>query len=439
MTGINVQGEDQALPSGSGSGSSATLRTPVDRSTETQSDEEIVRTRTEACQRIIDDAMSGLLSGETFITKLRETGITAEEAEDFINQLEQRQAQQGTNPDSEPRPSSPIPNSVRDNPNPVNTADSLAWAVLRAKVDQLRGNDSENSRRIPNGLISNEMANLFGLSPSEGSIPASVLAKAPYLANLSDGGVSDLHLETTQDLLIAFSPAGVQETLISKAQLANLAVPLPRSIWRKIILDQYIDFEKLFASMEKGYDHQDDPKDFGGGYALVKKDQAFSKRALHSEAEWTRVYDAWSAATSLFFRHRENELRNYRSIVMDLFRAASKNPLVAIEFDIEVRDKYARKPFHLDNRDYLNFPLLSQMFRGTGPSSQLRSSIKRPIGSSSGGNTKRVDVPCRNWSFGSCKTDPCPNKRKHGVCCVCGGDHRAKDNESCFIKLQSRN
>lgn len=32
-----------------------------------------------------------------------------------------------------------------------------------------------------------------------------------------------------------------------------------------------------------------------------------------------------------------------------------------------------------------------------------------------------------------------PNRRKHGVCCICGEGHRAKDNESCFALLQNRN
>ena len=71
--------------------------------------------------------------------------------------------------------------------------------------------------------------------------------------------------------------------------------------------------------MEKGYDHPDDPKDFGDGYALIKKDQAFSKRPVHTEADWIRVFGAWSSGVAFFFPHREDELRNYQTIVMDLF------------------------------------------------------------------------------------------------------------------------
>jgi hypothetical protein len=57
-------------------------------------------------------------------------------------------------------------------------------------------------------------------------------------------------------------------------------------MWHKIVLDQFVDFEKLFSSMEKGYNHHNDVKDFGVGYALVKKEQAFTKHKLCSEADW---------------------------------------------------------------------------------------------------------------------------------------------------------
>ncbi|KAF8231816.1 hypothetical protein L208DRAFT_1275182, partial [Tricholoma matsutake] len=314
--------------------------------------------------------------------------------------------------------------------------ESLAWAVLRAKVDELRDLGSQGSRGPTTALLSDEIANLLGIQNPKGSIPVSVLSKAPYLAELSTATAADPHLEQTQDLVAAFSSQATQDTLVVKAQFAPVSVPLPRTTWHKIILDQFVDFEKLFASMERGFEHLDDPKDFGAGYALVKKDQAFSKSKLLTEADWTRVFDAWSAGTSFFFRHRESELLAYRSIVMEFFRTAP-DPSVAINYDLEVCDRYARKPFRLDNQDQLHYPLFAQVFQGSS-SLPPRSSLKHVVPPSSTGTSKCVDVPCRNWSFGTCKTDPCPNKRKHGVCCVCGEGHRAKDNAQCFMILQSR-
>ena len=192
--------------------------------------------------------------------------------------------------------------------------------------------------------------------------------------------------------------------------------------------------------MDMGYDHHDDPKDFGAGYALVKKDQAFSKRALRTEADWIWVFGAWAVGVAFFFPHREAELRDYQAIVMDLFRAVPANPLIGISFDVQVCDKYSKKPFHLDDRAQLNLPLLAQMLSPSTPNPPRAN--KRSISSQAvapASNLKRADVPCRNWNFGTCKAEICLNHRKHGICCICGEGHRVKDNEQCFALLQSRN
>jgi hypothetical protein len=193
--------------------------------------------------------------------------------------------------------------------------------------------------------------------------------------------------------------------------------------------------------MDKGYDHHDDLKDFGAGYVLVKKDQAFSKRPLWTEADWIRVFGAWSAGVVIFFPHLDVELQGYQAIVMDLFWAAPTNPLVAITFDIHVRDKYSKKPFLLNDRDQLNFSLLTQML---SPASPILARPNKRVGSSQPASSsssiqKHVDVPCCNWSLGICKTDICPNCRKHGVCYICGEGHQARDNEPCSALLHTPN
>ena len=128
---------------------------------------------------------------------------------------------------------------------------------------------------ITNGTLSDKLSTLLELFSGKGVMPASVLAKALHLAKLSDPVISDPHLKKAQDLVLVFSPQNIQDILVNKAQFAPVRDPLPQTIWCKILLDSYVDFEKLFASMEKGYDYHDDPKDFGAGYALIKKDQAF--------------------------------------------------------------------------------------------------------------------------------------------------------------------
>ena len=93
-----------------------------------------------------------------------------------------------------------------------------------------------------------------------------MLAAAPHLAKLSAASKSDPHLDATQKLQSVFSPEKVQDMIISEAQLAPLAEPLPHSIWQKILQDQFVDFEKLFASMDRGYDHNNEPKDFAADF-----------------------------------------------------------------------------------------------------------------------------------------------------------------------------
>jgi hypothetical protein len=61
--------------------------------------------------------------------------------------------------------------------------------------------------------------------------------------------------------------------LVNNLQLFTLAEPLPQSICKKIVQDDFIDFEKLYTSMEKGYDHKDEPKTLVEGFTIVKKDQ----------------------------------------------------------------------------------------------------------------------------------------------------------------------
>jgi hypothetical protein len=102
-------------------------------------------------------------------------------------------------------------------------------------------------------------------------------------------------------------------------QLQELADPLPRSIWRSIIQDHYVDFEKVFAALGSGYDHQDDPKEFAGGFALVKKDQASAKRPVKTESDWIRVFGAWRTGVCLLYPHRTAELSAYLRAVTDLF------------------------------------------------------------------------------------------------------------------------
>jgi hypothetical protein len=122
-------------------------------------------------------------------------------------------------------------------------------------------------------------------------------------------------------------------------------------------------------------------------------------------------------------------------MVMDIFHATPSNPTAAINFDVEAHDQYAKQPFHMDGCSHLHLPLLTHLFTTANASSSSSVSHKRAVSPSSVSSTaKRIDVPCHNWNWGRCQ-DPCPNRRKHGTCCLCGEDHSAKD--ICLATLRS--
>ncbi|KAJ6548259.1 hypothetical protein B0H10DRAFT_1851416, partial [Mycena sp. CBHHK59/15] len=126
----------------------------------------------------------------------------------------------------------------------------------------------------------------------------------------------------------------------------------------------------------------------------------------------------------LSYPHRAVELSGYLRVVTDLFRAVPHDPMVASRFDAEARDKYAKSPYHMDNRNKHNLTLLAQMLRPAP-------------GGQKAGSSKRAGTVCENWNLGFCH-DPCEYCRMHGTCSECGDSHRAKDNDKCLAALQAR-
>ena len=422
---------------------------------------EATRQRAEALETIVSDVVEGRLPLSEFAKHLQDAGASPVEGEDYLQQLTQRLEQQRKDKEKEKQPDShPDEQAIREStPEGLSEAeadefrtrrealleevrvreasdrrkavDTAAWALLNAKISRLAS--SQSSNETTSLLSADDLAKLLGVERSSPqSLPASVLALAPHLAELSTSAISDPHIEETWKLRQAIGADKTIDSLINLMQVQPLVDPVPRSIWRSIIQDHFVDFEKLFASMDRGYDHNDEPRDFGGGYALIKKEQISSKRPLRSESDWARVFGAWSSAVVLVYRHRSSELQGYQRMVTDLFRAVPHDPSIAIAFDLEARDRYAKSPFCMDDRSQLNVPLLARMFQG-GSSFKKRSNPAPPSNTPS----KRSSVPCWNWNMGLCSA-PCPNGRRHGICSECEGGHRAKDEAVCNTLLQAR-
>jgi hypothetical protein len=263
---------------------------------------EEVRLRVEGFKTLVDDVVEGRVPSRNFLHKLKDLGATAGEAKDYLNLLEQRLEQQRKElepvdpaDDGLPAPDQreQTPEGLteveiadfrarrseaeaaarnRDEENRRKAAESTAWAILQAKLAQLRPPVHE-SPPVP-GLSADVLAELFDIRRQSSSLtlPSSVLAIAPHLQDLSGSSMGNPHVEATWKLRRALTSEKTLDTLVDLLQIQPLHDPIPRSIWKAIAQDQYVDFEKLHASMDRGYDHNDEPCEFAGGFALVKKD-----------------------------------------------------------------------------------------------------------------------------------------------------------------------
>ena len=263
------------------------------------------------------------------------------------------------------------------------------------------------------------------------SIPSSVLDAAPHLRHLTTNTIKDPHLEETWKLQNSFMGNDALDPIITLLQSQSLAQPLPQSIWKPIVQDHYVDFEKLLASMEPGYDHNNELKDFGDGYALVRKDHASTKKPLRNEADWLQVFGAWKIGVVLLYPHRQDELGEYECMVCSIFHVAPHNPLSGIQFNSKTRQRYAKSPFQMDDKNESHLLILSQLYCASSQGNQ-----KHLLDGGGSSQPKRPTTPCHNWNLGICISDPCPNRRKHGVCSECGGQHPAKDVSRCLTQLQ---
>lgn len=258
-------------------------------------------------------------------------------------------------------------------------------------------------------------------------------------------GSGDPHIDETWRIRRLFSSDKSVDDYVDQLQLAQLHEPLVRSIWKKLIQDDYVNFEKLYATLgNSNIEFEDEGREFAAGYFLVRKGNIASSKHIATESEWCRVFDAWRVGVVLIYPHRLLELDAYRRAIVDIFHSFSVNPAVAIGTDKEVRLFYARSKFRLDNSHLLQMPLLSQVSAHiSGIASHLASGSPsrrqgRQGSTSAGTSSRRIEDPCENWNLGNCPGDKCQFRRLHLICSECGKQHRAKDVEQCHSALLAR-
>ncbi|KAG6904196.1 hypothetical protein DXG01_011795, partial [Tephrocybe rancida] len=357
--------QDSQLPQGSSSG--LTIGTdPIPQPAPAANTS--VESRIAACDKLVNDAVEGVLSAIALAESLKNLGLTAIEASDYIDEYQQRlEIRQGKSRASKPPSREPTPEGL--SPDEIDTfrrerekrregldaqahakaVEEAAWTQLRAKLESTSSN-----KPAATSVSLGKMLEFLGASQDlsgPSSLSKSVLAVAPHLAETVDTVFNDPYLNQTQQAKTAYTNQKPFDNLIIRAQGELLREPIANSIWRLVILDKYVDFEKLYATLDPNYDHNDEAKDLNDDFSILKKHVVSAKRQFSSESEWMRLYDAWMAAALVFYPHRRTELEVYREIVVDMFRATS-SPFPAIRYDRDARERYSRKAYRLDgNRD----------------------------------------------------------------------------------------
>ncbi|KAH6902337.1 hypothetical protein BKA70DRAFT_1113051, partial [Coprinopsis sp. MPI-PUGE-AT-0042] len=385
---------------------------PPQRSPSAENDE-LVRRRVNQAESLVQDVLDEKVAYDDFMPKLRELGISPTEAKVYLDLLEQSLEQQGPMQQSGrekdstngiQRPSTPeglqepelssfrvkrdrelAAALQRAEEQDKVAADKAAWDALDVLAKGLKsGNELDR-----NGKSGEDFFTGFGTdfrhtsgqeAPSPRAIPASVLAAAPHLANLAIVNEVDPIISATWKLRQAFAADKAVEAIADRMQAQPFVEPLPRSIWKPIIQDLYVDFTKLHAAIDPSshFQHIDESKELGGGLMLVKKEHLLGSKEVRDEGEWGRVFAAWEAAVVALYPHRKVELRVYRSIVEEHFRIAPSQPSIAIGFDRDVRFRYSKQPFRMDDRGIMATNSLANIF-SFASTSRKASSGRAPL------------------------------------------------------------
>ncbi|TFK36376.1 hypothetical protein BDQ12DRAFT_686803 [Crucibulum laeve] len=170
------------------------------------------------------------------------------------------------------------------------------------------------------------------VSKSNSILPEEVAEAYPWMEKLASSSKEkmDKYLAETWKHRKVFRQKDNLEAIVDLMQQQKWKEPLNRATWRLVILDEYVDFEKLHATLDSGYPYE--------------------TRSINTKREWERVFCAWEKGMTAVYPHRTIEIWQYRSMMVDVFNIVGDNYLVAIKFDAARRYLYSRSPFRLDHR-----------------------------------------------------------------------------------------
>ncbi|KZT09869.1 uncharacterized protein LAESUDRAFT_756094 [Laetiporus sulphureus 93-53] len=267
------------------------------KSRNTPDSPETIQAQAEKMQAIISDAAASCITNDQAIQCLKEIRANEQKVHDYVEQLvEQAEWEHDRNPSPDLSNEGGKEHNKNGPQLAENSVNALAWVIIKQKLISLQQADR---------------------SCESADFSFNELFKA---LRLSSGSFA------SQDSHLA-------ETFHLRQLYVSEWVPVPHSIWKDVLMDRYVNFEKLFASMEAGYDHDDEPKDLAADFAIIKKDHSSSQQSIHSESDWIRVFGAWVEAVLHLYPHCSSELDKYCIIILELFHAMGLDLSIMIRVD----------------------------------------------------------------------------------------------------------
>ncbi|KZT10482.1 uncharacterized protein LAESUDRAFT_755977 [Laetiporus sulphureus 93-53] len=211
---------------------------------------EAIQARAQQMQAIVSDAAASHLTYDQAIQHLKEIGANEPDVRDYVELLLE---QAERDHDCEPSPASSNERGEEHNQEghqlAESPADTLAWVIIQQKLIALQ----QAGRSCVGADFSfDELSKALELSSSSFGIPQSVLTAAPHLTATSPA-LQNSHLIETFRLHQLYVLEWASDPILDLMQQQSVQVPVPRSIWKDVLMDRYVNFEKLFTSMMSQY------------------------------------------------------------------------------------------------------------------------------------------------------------------------------------------
>src|SRR5882724_8246422 len=195
----------------------------------------------------------------------------------------------------------------------------------------------------------------------------------------------------------------------------------PDSQWNDVLLDRYVDFDKILTGYYALESDHRETQSFGNLDISLNTGGSSGKmsKEIRIYGEWSIAYARYTRAVVFVYPHRNRELEDYEEYLAGQFAAY---PDIADQFKIINFDKAIRIRVGQSNdlmltdiarfQDIVSYHLIN-------PKTSRSNDAKRQK------LTGNNDVPiCRRWNTGRCVAATCSYLH---ICHHCNGKHQAKD------------